>query len=436
MGPVLRAPYGQGADGKGIPMHLNPTSIGLRTRAIATGVVLALGLATAPALVAPAGAATTPSHAARTATVSCSSANAGLATARHQQAAAKKALVKARRALAMAKRHHQKAKVRKDKRVLAKATKRYNATTKSVKYHQDQARYACASPTSTTTANGTGKKLDILAVARGVSVGPIDLGQLTTILDQMLPGVTSQLDPSQLTALLGGFNSGSLDPTEALALLSGIFSPTQITGLLTGSAGDSVLTGLAGNIISELSGLGGGLPIPGSFDPTQLWTLFSGMFGNLDPSQLGDLLGLLTAAIGQGSSTFNLGQLTSLLTALVPGATSSFGPQDLATMLSAVNGPKPTATQLAALLGGRFGPGDLTQVLAGTASSQLTGDVLANVLAQLETGGMGGLNIPTHLDASAVTSLISTVTGLLSSVLGGGPVGSLCGIVPLPLICP
>ncbi|MCW2753697.1 MAG: hypothetical protein JWQ32_1108 [Marmoricola sp.] len=415
-------------------MRLNATAIRPRTRAIASAVVLAISLSTAPALIAPAGAAT--SRASRTSAVDCQASTTAMQRADHQQATARAAVVAARKALRKARRHHNAAKIRRARRVLTRTSRQYAAAAASARYRQVEARYACASPTSTTAATGAGKKLDVLAVARGVSVGPIDVGQLTTLVNQLLPGVSQHLDPSQLAALLAGFNGGTPDPTELLGLLSGILSPTQIAGLLTGSASGDVLTGLAGNIIGQLSGLGGGLPVPDSFDPTQLWNLFSGMFGNLDPSQLGDLLGLLTTATGQGSSTFDLGQLTSLIQALVPTASSAFGPADLTTMLGALNGPSPDATSLAALLGGRFGPGDLTQVLAGTASPQLTGDVLANVLAQLETGGTGNLNIPTHLDTSAVTSLISTVTGLITSVLGGGPLGSLCGIIPLPLICP
>lgn len=418
-------------------MRLHSRSTHRRARAVASTLALAVSLATVPALLSPAGAVSSPA-AASTASARCNAATTALQHAKHQQAAARLAVVKARKALKKANRHHHAARIAKAKRALATANSRYRTATNSVKYRQSQARYDCASPTSTTHATGTGEKLGVLALAKGFSAGPINLGQLTTILDQLLPGVTDHLDPSQLTALLSGFNAGAggLDPTEALALLSGGFSPTQITGLLGGTAGSDVLTGLVGDIIGQLGGLGGGLPIPGGFDPTTLWNTFAGMFGNLNPSQLGSLLGLLATGFGKGGTTFSPTQLTNMLNGLVPGAASGFNPSQLTSMLGALNGGGLDASTLANLLGGQFSPAQLTSVLTGTAGTALLGNVIAQVMAQLAAAGGGGLALPGGLDTTALTGLVSTLTGLFAGLTGGGVLPSLCSIVPIPLVCP
>ena len=84
--------------------------------------------------------------------------------------------------------------------------------------------------------------------------------------------------------------------------------------------------------------MAGGFPIPGSFSPTGLLQTISGMFGTLDPSQLGNLLALVTLAVNGDPSTYDLTKLTTLLDALVPGVSSLLTPTQLTSMLTGLQG--------------------------------------------------------------------------------------------------
>lgn len=418
-------------------MQLNPRSLTTRVTAAVGVLALGVGLAVVPALSATAGTA-----GARTATAAeCSSAQAALHQAQQQKAAAHRAVVKARKALKKAKKaHHGKAaKVKKAKKVLARADKRYGTANKGVQYRTSRARYACASPTSDTSANSAGRVLGLLALANGLDITAIDASQLTTLLDKLLPGVSDELSPSQLTALLAGFNAlggGDVDPTDLLAQLPSSFSPADIAALLAGAADPSVLEAVFSQILGQLSGLASGFPVPGSFDPTDLLATFAGVFGQLDPTQFGDLLVLLTRATGTAGSTFTLDQLTSMLDTLAPGASDAFGPADLTTMLAVLNGHAASEALLANLLGGQFTPQQLSSVMNGSAPTALVGAVFAQVMAQFATAGAGGLELPSGFDLSTLTNLVSTVTDLFGVLTGGGVLPVICGIIPLPGLCP
>ena len=419
-------------------MQFNPRSVTTRAQAALCVLAVTVGLTVAPSLLVSADASSNPGSNRSTATsAECTAAKNALAQAKRQQQTAKTNVVKAKKAVKKAKKTHRPAKVRKAKKVLTRANSRYAASTRTVKTRQSRIGQACAAPTAAARANGTGQKLSLLGLASGLDVGAINAGQLTTLLNQLLPGVTSNLDAGKLTALLGGFNSGTdLDPTDALALLSGVFSPQQILSLLEGTASPQLLTDLAGHIVGQLSGLAGSFPIPGGFDPTGLFQTLAGMFGGLGADQLGALLQMVTGALGSGATTFNLGQLTDMLDSLIPGVSDQFDVGQLTSMLGALNGGGLSASTLSNLLGGQFSITQLQSVISGTAGQALLGSVIAQVMAQVATAGGGGLALPAGLDLSVLTNLVTTVTSLLTSLTGGGVIPIVCGIIPLPLLCP
>jgi hypothetical protein len=304
-----------------------------------------------------------------------------------------------------------------------------------VRFQYMRVGYACSSSTSAAHATGTGMKLDLVATATGVVTQVIDQAQLTELLDRLLPGIADQLEPGQLTALLTGFNSGPLSLEDATALLGSSFSAEEIQALVDGTADPALVLELVEHVIGQLGGLAAGFPIPGSFDPTDLFETFAGMFGNLDAAQLGGLVDLLLTAAGQDGATLDSTELANLLDGLIPGSSSLLDPAEFTSMLDAVNAGSLDAGTLTNLLGGQFSDVQIQQVLDGTASTDLVGEVLANVLAQLGTIGGGDLAVPDALDATALQDLVDTVTGLVSDVLGGvlGGGGGVCTL--LPILC-
>lgn len=408
-------------------------------RAVLASAVAATALSLAPVVAQPASAAPAVVVAEGTESAECLAARTALAQARAAQRTARATLLKARTALRNAKAAGSATKVRVAKKAVSTATVRYRARTTSVYYRGGRMSYACAAPTSAAKAKGAGKTLALLALADGLPIGAIGLDQLTALLDRFLPGVSEDLTDAQLTALLAGFNavagSGGVAPLDAITLLSSAFGPAEITALLGGLAGPELIAELAGHILGQLGGLGGGLPLPGDFDPTDVLETLTGLFGELDPAQLGQLLALVSAAVG-GGSTFDLGQLTGLLDTLVPGLSDQLDPAVLTALLGGLNGGGLDAGTLANLLGGAFSVEQLTSVLGGTASTALVGEVIAQVMAQLGTLGGGAFELPAGLDLEALTSLVATVTDLLDALTGGGVLPVICGIIPLPGLCP
>lgn len=412
----------------------------LTHRALSTLAILAVtaSLAVVPGLAQTATATDAPLVPARTSvTAECAAAQAALSAARTSKAKAHRAVVKARKALRKATKTHRPVKVRKAKRVLKKARHRYQVRTHRVRVQTARVGYACSSPRSAARATGTGMKLDLLASASGLVTQVIDLTQLNALLDRLLPGVGDQLDAGQLTALLTGFNSGALSLDEATALLGGFFSPEEIEALLGGTASPELVLELAEHIIGQLSGLAGGFPVPGSFDPTGLLETFAGIFGSLDPAQLGGLVDLLLSAVGESGTSLDPAELTDLLDALIPGLSSALDPAELTSMLDAVNAGSLDPATLTNLLGGQFTAAELGDVQGGTASADLVGEVLANVVAQLGTLGGDDLELPGMLDPTVLQDLVDTVTGLVADLLGGLLVGDEGGLVCtlLPILC-
>lgn len=406
----------------------------LRARAGLAGAVVVATLGLSPAMVTSAEA--VPRATSGSVSAECAAARAALAQTRTNQRAAHAKLVQARKELRKAQQAKKPAKVRQAKKAVEAAGKRYRTVTRNVTARYTRASFACSAPTSAVRAEGAGRSLALVAIAEGLSVGPIDAEQLTALLDKLLPGISAKLTSGQKSALLKGFNTiadGSFDPSALLNVLGGSFSADGITALLQGVASPTVLTGLVTHIAGQLGGLGG-LPAPGDLDLDGLLAVFSGVFGDLDPAQLGQLLALVTAATGAGAG-FDLGQLTSLLDALVPGLSERFDPTQLTAMLGALNTGGLDAAGLADLLGGQFSPEQLTSVLQGLADPALIGEVIAQVIAQLATAGGGGLELPSGLGLEALTGLVDTVTDLLDALTGGAVLPVICSVVPLPLIC-
>jgi hypothetical protein len=189
-------------------------------------------------------------------------------------------VVKARKALRKAKHSHRPAKVHKAKRVLKRWRHRYAVRTHNVHVQYARVGYACSAPTSSAHATGTGMELNLLTLASGLVPQVIDTTQLTTLLEQLLPGVTDHLDAGQLGALLAGFNTTGLSLDDATVLLGSTFSPDQLTALLGGTASPDVVLALAEDIVGQLSGLAGGYPIPGTpLDLTAVVDTLVGILG-------------------------------------------------------------------------------------------------------------------------------------------------------------
>ena len=75
-------------------------------------------------------------------------------------------------------------------------------------------------------------------------------------------------------------------------------------------------------------------------------------------------------------------------------------------------------------------------MLAGTAGSDLLGEVLANLIAQLGTVGGGDLTLPGTVDAGVLSTLVASVTTLVTDVIGGlvTTIGNtVCTL--LPILC-
>ena len=256
----------------------------VRLRVASSAAILALGttLALVPGATGAANAA--PAAPART-TVSaqCAAAQAALASAKASRAKAHHKVVKARKALRKAKHAHRPAQVHKAKRVLKKWRHRLAVRKHNVRVQYARVGYACSAPNSAAHAGGTGVELNLLAVATGAAGKILDATQLLTLLDDLLPGVSGQLDAGQLTSLLNGFNSGTPSLDDLTILLGGSFTPEELQSLLDGTASQAVVLTLVTQIIDELSGLSG-VPVPGTLDTSALQGIVdtvTGLFGGL-----------------------------------------------------------------------------------------------------------------------------------------------------------
>jgi hypothetical protein len=119
-----------------------------------------------------------------------------------------------------------------------------------------------------------------------------DLDTLTTtglgdLLDQLIPGVSAQLDTGQLDTLLTSVQSGTLDPQALTGLLQGTLTPDQISAILDGSGTQTQVTTVLGALLPQLDALaGGGFDLP---DAAALPGVLTNLGGVLD-DLVGDLL--------------------------------------------------------------------------------------------------------------------------------------------------
>jgi hypothetical protein len=269
-------------------MHLYVSKLTRRARTALCVLTITAGLALAPALVATASATELPP-----APIDCSAAKALWQQAVHQRNVARANALAAAKAVAKSRLKHQSAARQLTlKNIQVAASKKYRTKVAAAKIKHTRMGYACAADDSAVKAYGAGKTLALLAIANGLDVSSINADQLTALIEQFLPGITDNLDPGQLTALLTGFNSGSaLSPTDVLGLLGGLFSPDQVTSILGGLASPEVLTSLLNSLVGQLSGMGGGLPIPGDLDLAGILDTVTGILGS--DGGLGTLCGLV-----------------------------------------------------------------------------------------------------------------------------------------------
>jgi hypothetical protein len=410
-----------------------------RNRVLSFGVSIAVtaALAAAPAILQPATAAVGSDAPARAAvTAQCAAAQVGVATAKKRKAKAHKKVVKARKALRKAKKTHRPARIKKAKRVLTKARHRQALRKRALNTANMRMAYACSSPTSAARAYGTGQQAALLVIGSGSPLDALDLTQLTALVDRLLPGASGVLSPGQLTSLLGGVNAAPLGLDGATALLGDRFSPAELQSLLGGTADPAVLFALAGQLAGQLSAMtGGAVPVTGSPDLTSLLDLFAGMAGTLDPTQLGGLVDLLLSIAEQKDVTLDSTQLGTLLDGLIPNITDKVDASQLTSMLTAVNGASLDPATLSDLLGGQFSSADLGLLQGGAGTDALKGEVLGNIVAQLGTLGGGDLTLPGTVDPAVLTGLVSSVTDLVSHVVGGVPIVGDAVCTLLPILC-
>ena len=278
--------------GKGVPMQLFVGRISGRAKAAICALSVSAGLALVPALAAPAGATDLPP-----APISCSAAKAAWQQAVRQQKVARAAALAAAKAVVRSRALHQSATRQHNlKKAQVAASRRYHAKIAVTRIRHTRMGSICAAENSAVQANRAGRTLAVLALANGLDLSAINADQLTALIEQFLPGISDQLDPGQLAGLLSGFNSGiGMSPTDVLGLLGGAFSPDQVTAILGGLASPEVVTSLLDSLLGELSGLGGGLPIPTDLDLAGILATVTGILGS--DGGLGTLCGLVPIPI-------------------------------------------------------------------------------------------------------------------------------------------
>ncbi|MFS3129830.1 hypothetical protein ACLM5J_15620 [Nocardioides sp. Bht2] len=383
----------------------------------------------------------------------CASANSAVAKQKKAVKTANTAVTKAKKQLKKAKKAKlnkaKKAKkVKKAKRVLAAKKKALKTKKASLAKAVKTKNAKCADRPVDKKAAGFGELLALLSKATGSQVGGVsgtglDANQLQGLVALLGQGsALPALSPATLTDILGGFNSSSLDPAVISELLGGALSPNQVIALLSGSADPAVLVSLFTEMFSQFSSLAGSsFPMP--TDPAAFFELFStgldALTGLLDPNQVGALLGLLAGAAGSGGGAFNLAELQALITALIPAQfANAFDANALSALLAGFNGLSNDPTALLSLLGGQFSVEQITALMSGSASPAVVAELIGQVVAQLTSLGGGSFTLPGPIDASLITTLVTTVVGLVESILDGLfgdlPTLPIC-IIPIPLLC-
>lgn len=280
-------------------------------------VAISVGMVNLPATASASSTAAAASPAARSAAVersvvnqsACASASKALPKAKKAAKKATKVLAKKKKALKKAKKANRakhtkktKAKAKRAKKAVTKAKRSLKKKHARVQRLRASKSKNCAEASSGLSADQLGQLLALLSGATGGGSDlPLNIEQLTDLLDKIVPGGAGAPDPAMLMNLLAGFNSGALDPSSidpaALAALLGGLSPDQLTDLLGGAPLDPA-TALAmfQTFVDMFGGLaGGGFELPGDFDPTNLLDTLGGLLGGLlggDVPGLPDIPGL------------------------------------------------------------------------------------------------------------------------------------------------
>lgn len=142
----------------------------------------------------------------------------------------------------------------------------------------------------------------------------------------------------------------------------------------------------------------------------------------------GKQLALLGIANGLDLTAINPDQLTALLEDVLPGVTAQLTDGQLTALLNGFNAAGALSpTDVLGIFGDLFSVDQVTAILGGAASPEVLTSLLDSLVGQLS--GLGGLPVPDSLD---LTAILATVTGILGS---DGGLSTLCGLVPIPILC-
>jgi len=134
----------------------------------------------------------------------------------------------------------------------------------------------------------------------------------------------------------------------------------------------------------------------------------------------------LLAVVTHTVTTLDLTQLKALLDTLLPGVSTQLSDAQLQALLAGFNAGTPSLDDLTILLGSVFTPDELQSLLDGTASPALVQALTDHIIGELS--GLSGVQVPGGLDASALQTIVNSVTALLGGLGGGvGGVGGTGG---------
>ncbi|MDP3894071.1 hypothetical protein [Nocardioides sp.] len=410
----------------------------------ATVLALVLSLSFGPALTTSAGAGVASpvtTSEART-SAACVQATEVVAEKRAAKKKAKKRLRAAKKKLRKAKRADasptKATKVKKAKKRVKKAKKRLKRAKRQLRAAKADQAAKCQTttpePTPEERADALGGLLAIILGGSGADPVTMTLEQLTSVINLFVPGLTEQLDPAVLQALLDGLGGSDLDPQALADLLGGGFDPALLTDLLSGFGGGDIpldptlLTAILQQLTDQLAGLAPGFPAP-TLTPEGLVGLLADLLETIGLGQLGQLLEmLLSGATGGDVPELSPEALTALLTSL--GVADALDPSQFMALLNGINGGGFDSAALAGVIGGGLDAGGL-DALAGAVDPGL----LQMVLAQLGGFSLDGFGLPgtpvTGAEADALQQAFTEIAETLVAALLGGEGAPTLGDIPL-----
>jgi hypothetical protein len=143
-------------------------------------------------------------------------------------------------------------------------------------------------------------------------------------------------------------------------------------------------------------------------------------------------LDLLAIATGAAGKVLDATQLTALLDELLPGASGQLDPAQLNALLSGFNAGAPSLDDVTILLGSVFTPEELQALLAGTADPTVVLALTDHIIGELS--GLSGVD-PGTLDATALQTIVDSVTSLFGGLADGGTDGGGVVCTLLPILC-